>query len=58
MENVEIKEEVKKVVKKKVVKKAEKADSHKVVFMKHMNEKREKIGLKPAYSKEEIEAYK
>jgi len=58
MENVEVKEEkeVKKPAK-KVTKKAK--DSGKVKFMEDRNAKRKAAGHKtPAYSKEEIAAYK
>lgn len=58
MENVEVKEEKKasKKVSKKVSKK--KSNAGLVAFMEDRNAKRAAMKLKPAYSKEEIEAYK
>ena len=58
MENVEIKKEEVKKVAKKVVKKAAKKDMGKAKFMEDRNAKRVAAGLKPSYSKEEIESYK
>lgn len=57
MENVEVKkDEAAKPAKKKVVKK--KKDPALVKFMEDRNAKRVAAKLKPAYSKEDIEAYK
>lgn len=59
MENVEIKEEENVQERKKEEKiKKEKKDDGKVKFMESRNEARKKAGLKPAYSKKQIEAYK
>jgi len=57
MENVEVKKEKVQKPAKKVAKKMKK-DAKKVAFMEDRNAKRVAAKLKPAYSKEEIEAYK
>jgi hypothetical protein len=58
MENVEVKKEEVVTPTKKVVKKAAKKDAKKVSFMEDRNAKRVAAKLEPAYSKEEIAAYK
>ena len=58
MENVEVKETevAEKPVKKEV--KKQKKDAGKVAFMENQNKRRKAAKLPPAYSEEEIKAYK
>ena len=57
MENVKVKEEAGKSIAKKAVKK-EKSNPAMVKFMEDRNMKRKAAKLKPAYSEDQIKAYK
>tara|TARA_R110000868_G_C10972634_1_gene770623 strand:+ start:11644 stop:11820 length:177 start_codon:yes stop_codon:yes gene_type:complete len=58
MKDVEVKKEEKKAEAPKVAVKKAKKDEAKVKFMEDRNAKRKQANLKPAYSEEEIKAYK
>lgn len=58
MENVKVKETATVASPKKVVVKKAKKDEAKVKFMEDRNAKRKATNLKPAYSDEQIKAYK